>query len=85
MVGLNSTIESNKVLAWLVSNASLRSPTVITLRTSDPEVIKNNALAQNMILGNGYGAWKDTTLRIANFPAVDDIQFQILLKWISTL
>ena len=85
MVGINPMIESNKVFAWLVSNASLRSPTVITLRTSDPEVIKNNALAQNMILGNGYGAWKDTTLRIANFPAVDDIQFQILLEWISTL
>mgnify|MGYP001166549965 FL=1 len=85
MVGLNSMIESNKVLAWLVSNTSLRSPTVITLKTSDPNVIKEKALAQNMILGNGYGTWKDTTLRIANFPAVDDIQFQILLKWISTL
>ena len=85
MVGLNSMIESNKVLAWLVSNASLRSPTVITLKTSDPDVIKEKALAQNMILGNGYGALKDTTLRIANFPAVDDVQFQILLEWISTL
>lgn len=85
MVGLNLTIESNKVLAWLVSNASLRSPTVITLKTSDPDEIKEKALAQNMILGNGYGTWKDNTLRIANFPAVDDIQFQRLLEWISTL
>jgi len=85
MVGLNSTIESNKVLAWLVSNASLRSPTVITLKTSDPDEIKEKALAQNIILGNGYGTWKDTTLRIANFPAVGDIQFQRLLEWISTL
>ena len=85
MGGLNLTIESNKVLAWLVSNASLRSPTVITLKTSDPDEIKEKALAQNMILGNGYGTWKDNTLRIANFPAVDDIQFQRLLEWISTL
>ena len=58
---------------------------MITLKTSDPDVIKEKALAQNMILGNGYGTLKDTTLRIANFPAVDDVQFQILLEWLSTL
>ena len=84
-VDLNSIIESNKALDWLVSNASLRSPTVITLKTSDPEALKEKALAQKMILGNGYGAWKDTTVRIANFPAMDDLQFYILVDWMSNL
>ncbi len=85
LVGLNPITESNGALPWLVSNSSLRSPTVITLKTSDPSVLKEKALAQKMILGNGYGTWKDTTVRIANFPAMDDIQFQIFVEWLSTL
>ena len=36
IIGLNPITESNRALAWLVSNSSLRSPTVITLKTSDP-------------------------------------------------
>ncbi len=85
MVDLNSIIQSNGALDWLVSNASLRSPTVITLKTSDPMELKERALSQKMILGNGYGAWKENTVRIANFPAMGDIQFQIFMEWMSNL
>ena len=36
------------------------------------------AKENNIILGNGYGAWKDTTFRIANFPAIEDWEFDQL-------
>jgi phosphoserine aminotransferase len=58
---------------------------VITLKTSDPMELKERALSQKMILGNGYGAWKENTVRIANFPAMGDIQFQIFMEWMSNL
>ncbi|MDC1516340.1 aminotransferase class V-fold PLP-dependent enzyme [Cyclobacteriaceae bacterium] len=85
MVGLNQMIQSNGALDWLVPNSSLRSPTVITLKTADPMALKERALAQKMILGNGYGAWMETTVRIANFPAMGDNQFRILMEWMSNL
>jgi phosphoserine aminotransferase len=47
--------------------------------------LKERALSQKMILGNGYGAWKENTVRIANFPAMGDIQFQIFMEWMSNL
>jgi phosphoserine aminotransferase len=82
---LNSIIQSNGTLDWLVSYASLRSPTVITLKTSDPIELNKRALAQKMILGNGYGVWKEITVRIANFPAMGDIEFRIFMEWMSNL
>jgi phosphoserine aminotransferase len=85
MARLNSIIQSNGALDWLVSDAYLRSPTVITLKISDPMELKERALTQKMILGNGYGEWKENTVRIANFPAMGDIQFQIFMEWISNL
>ena len=58
-------------LAALVSNGTVQSPTVVAIEAK-PEVLASHkaaALAQGMRLGNGYGPWKDTSYRIANFPA----------------
>lgn len=56
----------------LVQNPEVRSQTVIVLQGLESFIqkIKKNALAQGIIIGNGYGKWKSTTLRIANFPAI---------------
>ncbi len=74
------------VLKPLVSNPTVRSDTVITV-TAPKEIlaaVKQKAQAAGIILGNGYGEWKDTTFRIANFPAITEQEI-IMLKNVLTL
>ncbi len=56
----------------LVQNQAVRSDTVITI-AGKPALIaqlKQQFQTAGITVGNGYGAWKDTTFRIANFPAI---------------
>jgi phosphoserine aminotransferase len=59
------------------------SPTVITLTHTAEKIaeFKEKALKNHIILGNGYGRWKDNTLRIANFPALIDEEFEELKEF----
>jgi phosphoserine aminotransferase len=63
----------------LIKNESVRSDTVITVHGTEGfvKLIKEKANQANIILGNGYGAWKNTTFRIANFPAITDEEIEI--------
>ena len=57
----------------LVTNPALSSDTVIAIQDK-PEAIKAIKLKcheNGITLGNGYGEWKDSTFRIANFPAIE--------------
>ncbi len=44
--------------------------TVWAFLHNTPNQILNEALNQNIVLGSGYGDWKNNTFRIANFPAI---------------
>ncbi|MCS7019431.1 MAG: aminotransferase class V-fold PLP-dependent enzyme [Cytophagales bacterium] len=70
----------------LVGNAATRSPTVITLQAPAEKIatLKKQATLNGFVLGNGYGEWKDTTLRIANFPAITDQEVLALQKFLLT-
>ncbi len=67
-------------LDLLITTNEVMSETVIAIKGSVDEisVLKQKAKENNIILGNGYGAWKDTTFRIANFPAIEDWEFDKL-------
>jgi phosphoserine aminotransferase len=57
----------------LIKNPLLRSKTVIALK-GDVNTISNikvEAKEVGLLLGNGYGSWKNDTFRIANFPAIE--------------
>lgn len=61
------------ILHLLIEDPAVRSRTVIPV-TSEPDTIRrlrDQAKAAGIILGNGYGDLKPTTLRIANFPAIE--------------
>jgi len=51
-----------------------RSDTVIAVEGSGADIsaVKTAAQRAGITLGNGYGDWKNTTFRIANFPAITD-------------
>lgn len=64
-----------------------RSPTVIAVKGSLNRIahIKAEAAQQNIVLGNGYGDWKKTTFRVANFPAIDTKEIELLRDFLDTL
>ena len=73
--------ENHQIGLWpLVDTQGLRSATVICLG-GEPERINfliEKCLSQGIILGKGYGHLKQNSLRIANFPAIDDTEFERL-------
>ena len=69
----------------LVTSPRLRSFTVTAIKAA-PEAIdamRKAALSAGIMPGNGYGTWKDTTLRFANFPAITDAEFEQLHKFLD--
>ncbi|MBX0289941.1 aminotransferase class V-fold PLP-dependent enzyme [Hymenobacter sp. HSC-4F20] len=72
-------------LSPLVTNPETRSTTVIGLQGPAAliEEVKRRALTQGLQLGSGYGSWKPTSLRIANFPAIPDAAFEQLVQFFA--
>ena len=73
--------------AWklLIPQPDQRSDTVIAVSGSEESIrlVKADALAAGITLGNGYGDWKATTFRIANFPAIEDWEIQKLKQFLQ--
>ncbi|MDJ1486064.1 aminotransferase class V-fold PLP-dependent enzyme [Cytophagaceae bacterium YF14B1] len=77
--------DNHPVLKPLIQNPQVRSDTVITIGATEDKItfIKQAAQKEGIVLGNGYGDWKSSTFRIANFPAITQqeiSQLQTLLK-----
>jgi phosphoserine aminotransferase len=75
-----------KGLSHLVHTKTVRSFTVITVTTS-PELvqkIKDKAKQHGLLLGEGYGEWKSSTFRIANFPALKNKEITKLKTFLKS-
>lgn len=70
-----------------VENPNHRSATVVVLNCKGlaGDVIKQVQAKSDMILGSGYGKMKETQIRIANFPAVNEEQVQALITTLGSL
>jgi phosphoserine aminotransferase len=70
----------------LIKNQAVWSDTVIAIEGSPEQIkaIKQKAQSNKITLGNGYGDWKNTTFRIANFPAIEDWEFEELKNILIT-
>ncbi|MBF9220731.1 aminotransferase class V-fold PLP-dependent enzyme [Hymenobacter ruricola] len=68
-----------------VTNPETRSTTVVGLKGDAAliEEIKQKAKEAGLHLGSGYGPLKNTTVRIANFPAVPDAAFEALVQFFA--
>lgn len=74
-----------KSIHHLVRNESVRSYTVIPVQ-ADPSVIsliKAEAKDNGLLLGEGYGEWKESTFRIANFPALKKREIKELMRFLK--
>jgi phosphoserine aminotransferase len=74
---------SGKNIEWLIRNPEVRSKTVLALQAAPQQVkgIKTAAQKSGILLGNGYGKWKENTFRIANFPAIAPKEIEMLKKF----
>ena len=77
--------ENHPAFKPLIISHELRSDTVICLQSDATSVktVKEKALSNQIILGNGYGILKNTTLRIANFPQITDAEIDFLKNFFS--
>jgi len=74
-------LSERKKIKPLVGNRAVQSHTVVPV-TGDAETlqhIKTMAKKNDILLGEGYGEWKATTFRIANFPALKKKEIKKLM------
>ena len=76
---------TGKNMECLIHNPEARSKTVITLQAEAQRIreIKAAAKKAGILLGNGYGRWKENTFRIANFPAIEKKEIEILKNFLE--
>ncbi len=70
----------------LNNDLTVRSDTVIAVQGAEKDVsnIKKAAQQSGIMLGNGYGDWKNTTFRIANFPAITEEEIGTLKQFLRS-
>jgi phosphoserine aminotransferase len=68
---ISGALSDNERFRYFVKNPANRSETVITVEgeINDIATLHKAAKKRGIVLGMGYGEIKNTTLRIANFPA----------------
>lgn len=81
MTYLYTHFSSHPSLQPLIVERNVQSPTVLALKGDEDYIkqIKKSLKEQEIIIGSGYGIWKENTIRIANFPAHTDEDFNKLL------
>jgi phosphoserine aminotransferase len=79
-------LATSQTFSAAVANPAQQSQTTIIANTqiSSAEVIKKLA-PFDMVVGSGYGSYKDTQIRIANFPAHSVAQVQALVYKLQEL
>lgn len=63
-----------------VKNPAHRSQTVIVADTPNPAELMDSLKAKNLVVGSGYGSYKDKQVRIAVFPANSLAQVETLIE-----
>lgn len=69
----------------LVKNELCRSQSVLAFEVDPKHLskLKNTANEHGILIGNGYGEWKESSFRIANFPAITDGETEQLKNFIK--
>lgn len=79
-----SYFDNSPFFSVLVQKKELRSDTVLCIKCQDIVGLKDFMQKHSVLLGNGYGEWKDDTFRLANFPAIPDGDFNTLFGLLDT-
>lgn len=78
-------IAESEILSPAVDNPEHRSETVIVANTKRlPSEINKHLAPYNLVIGAGYGAYKESQIRIANFPAHSIEAIDQLIEMLKT-
>jgi phosphoserine aminotransferase len=78
--------ENSSVFSPFVKNTDYRSKTVAVLNTTvGPAEVNKYLAAYDMQVGSGYAKFKDTQLRIANFPGTSVEQVEKLVSYLKKI
>ncbi|MFN8842336.1 MAG: aminotransferase class V-fold PLP-dependent enzyme [Chryseotalea sp.] len=82
-----SYFKKSKTYTPYVKNSSVQSPTVLCIHSNAANVraLKKLTAKNGYTLGEGYGALKENTFRIANFPALKQKHIKGLQKYLLNL
>ncbi|GHA75723.1 aminotransferase class V-fold PLP-dependent enzyme [Pontibacter akesuensis] len=84
--GIYTFLEQSAIFAPAVANLQHRSKTTIVANTTMPASEVNKHLAaSDMQVGSGYGKYKESQIRIANFPAHSVEQVEKLVEKLREL
>ena len=72
--------EKSEQFDIFVKNPAHRSQTVVVLETPKPSQVIEHIKTKGMVIGSGYGDFKNQQIRIANFPAVSVEDVENLIK-----
>jgi phosphoserine aminotransferase len=75
--------ELSEYYAPLIENPDLRSTTVLVFKCDHPRELSHFLEENGVLIGKGYGEWKENTFRIANFPAIPDLHYKELSRLLS--
>ena len=79
-------LAGRKNLQHLIDNSAAHSTTVIPVKGTPEAIqeIKARAKKKGLLLGEGYGDWKSSTFRIANFPALKQSEIDLLKRFLTS-
>lgn len=79
---LYDLLENHQNLEPFVKNKAHQSPTVIVanVKNGDSATLINQLKQKNMIIGSGYGEFKTSQVRIANFIANEEVYIDALIR-----
>jgi phosphoserine aminotransferase len=78
--------EKTRDLRHLITQQDVQSFTVLPITAASPELlqkIKKEAKQKGILLGEGYGNWKASSFRIANFPAIKNKEIEMLMRFLK--
>lgn len=82
---LQHTVNESPYLSHFVESEKNRSKTTAVINCTDPLKLMNELAAKGLIVGSGYGKFKDEQIRIANFPTHSKEQIEMLSDQILSL
>lgn len=73
-------LENLESMKPLIENREVRSSTVVAISCSEVNRLTRYLSGNGVTVGKGYGQWRESTFRIANFPAISDVDFAVLFE-----
>ncbi|MDA0314518.1 MAG: aminotransferase class V-fold PLP-dependent enzyme [Bacteroidetes bacterium] len=86
MASLEKVVAQSSTFDLLVDNAATRSTTVVAIAAEEQVIVavKKAAEKVGMQLGGGYGPLKSSSFRVANFPAITDMEFGRMIDFLGS-